>query len=274
MSFSADWLTLREPADHAARNKGILSLVADYFYGKQVVNITDIGCGTGSNLRGMFHALPPLQNWLLVDYDEKLLTAAREKLSEWADAVLETSPFVIQKSDKIIEITFLQADLNKQLNVVLGYKTDLLTAAAFFDLCSKQWINGLVTQLKLRNIAFYTTLTYDGIEEWSPSHSQDAAALATFHAHQKTDKGFGLSEGPKANQTLMEAFEKVSYQNHTGKSPWIITEKQLMNALLNGSFNALEELKPKAFNEWKKQHERATQLIVSHDDLFAFQHTP
>ena len=46
MGFSADWLALREPADHAARDGDLLAAAA------QVAGavIVDLGCGTGSTL--------------------------------------------------------------------------------------------------------------------------------------------------------------------------------------------------------------------------------
>ena len=53
--FSADWLTLREPADHRARNPALVEALARHLGGR-AVRVTDLGCGTGSNLR----ALAPL----------------------------------------------------------------------------------------------------------------------------------------------------------------------------------------------------------------------
>ena len=84
--FSADWLALREPADHAARNGDVLAHVARHVAGRDHLSIIDLGCGAGSNLRGFALSLPARrQSWTLIDYDAALLKAARERLIAWAD---------------------------------------------------------------------------------------------------------------------------------------------------------------------------------------------
>jgi hypothetical protein len=271
MSFSSQWLALREPADHAARNLGILSDVAAYFHGYQSMNITDIGCGTGSNLRGCYHKLSPIQHWLLVDYDDALLKVAFETLLTWADEVQSRTPLIIKKGDKTLHIAFKSLDLNKNLAELLDIHCDLLTSAAFFDLCSKAWIDGFVQQLTKRKIAFYTVLTYDGHEQWSPSHINDAEALKAFHAHQATDKGFGLSAGHLANECLVAAFQQSGYSVKSAKSPWVLTDKALINALLDGSAKAVAEtgqLNTQQLHAWQEAHKSAEKLTIGHDDLF------
>ncbi|RZI38309.1 SAM-dependent methyltransferase, partial [Herbaspirillum sp. HC18] len=56
MSFSPDWLALREPADHAARSAHLLSRLATQFGDRDQVSVVDLGCGAGSNLRGTWRA--------------------------------------------------------------------------------------------------------------------------------------------------------------------------------------------------------------------------
>lgn len=67
--FSPEWLALREPADHAARNPQVLAAVGGYFADKASLSVLDLGCGAGSNLRGTYAALPDRQHWTLVDHD-------------------------------------------------------------------------------------------------------------------------------------------------------------------------------------------------------------
>ncbi|MDP3319739.1 MAG: methyltransferase type 12, partial [Bosea sp. (in: a-proteobacteria)] len=83
--FSPEWLGLREPADHAARNPQVLAAVGAHFAGRSSLTVVDLGCGAGSNLRGSYAALPARQHWTLVDLDQRLLAATRETLSGWAD---------------------------------------------------------------------------------------------------------------------------------------------------------------------------------------------
>ena len=60
-SFSADWLTLREPYDRAARNADVLEAVARHFAGDSSIAIVDLACGTGSTLRTVGPRLPSRQ---------------------------------------------------------------------------------------------------------------------------------------------------------------------------------------------------------------------
>ena len=72
--FSAEWLALREPADHAARSRDLLRAVAARFAAKAHVSIVDLGAGAGSNLRAIAPALAAeRQSWTLVDHDPALL---------------------------------------------------------------------------------------------------------------------------------------------------------------------------------------------------------
>ena len=56
--FSAEWLSVREPVDHASCNNMVKRAMLDYLkakHGKTLSNLSvvDLGCGTGSNLRGL-----------------------------------------------------------------------------------------------------------------------------------------------------------------------------------------------------------------------------
>ena len=84
--FSAEWLALREPADHRARSPALVAELRSVFAGRDTAAIIDLGCGTGSNLRALAASLPRRQSWRLVDRDPALLGAARERLAAWADA--------------------------------------------------------------------------------------------------------------------------------------------------------------------------------------------
>ena len=79
---------------------------------------------------------------------------------------------------------------------------DLVTASAFFDLVSEEWIARFCQELAARQLPLYTVLTYDGTETWSPPHDHDAPMLAAFHAHQGRDKGFGWAKRPICPHSL------------------------------------------------------------------------
>ena len=88
--FSAQWLALREPADHRARDRTLQNKVCEQLANvarteQRAVRLIDLGCGSGSNLRALATSLPEQQHWTLVDYDPLLLAAARAALIAWAD---------------------------------------------------------------------------------------------------------------------------------------------------------------------------------------------
>ncbi|QCI64271.1 class I SAM-dependent methyltransferase [Phreatobacter stygius] len=275
MSFSADWLALREPADHAARSKSLLAEVAGHFAGREAISVVDLGCGAGSNLRGTAQALPDRQYWRLVDYDPKLLAAARGRLTAWADgASSDGDVLVLAKGAKSLRVTFTQADLNTDLDRVLAPSADLVTAAALFDLVSATWIERFVAALALRRLPLYTVLTYDGTDAWTPPHPADQAMLQAFHAHQATDKGFGPAAGPQATAIMAAAFAKAGYAIRQAPSPWHVGADlaALGRQLVAGFAGAVGEtgrLSQAEIDAWLAARLSGVACEVGHQDLFA-----
>lgn len=281
MSFSAEWLALREPVDHAGRNKDILAQVGAHFSNRDHLSIVDLGCGAGSNLRGTALHLPPqFQQWTLVDYDPALLQAARARLSEWADETREQGEeLVLEKDEKILTVDFRRIDLNADLEKIMGWRPDLVTAAALFDLVSEQWIARFVDALAKEKLPLYTVLTYDGRETWMPPHELDVPIHRAFLAHQVTDKGFGLSAGPRAASVMADAFAQAGYRVSTGDSPWRIGvgHAELARQLADGIAHAAVETGRVASGDaaaWKQfRHAHAPDgdalTLVGHTDIFA-----
>lgn len=242
--FSADWLALREPADHRSRNTKLAHALASYFDGWRPVTVVDLGCGTGSNLRATAPLLGPEQLWTLVDYDEALLTAAAVRLQAWADgSAAKEDALVLFKGAKRITVTFRRADLARELGAVLATGANLVTASALFDLVSTEFLAQLVREVSARKAAFYTVLTYDGDQRWVPEHEADAQMLQAFHDHQARDKGFGASAGPHAPDVLSEAFSAAGYAVQEGDSAWRLGEADaaLVGELVKGFAAAVSE---------------------------------
>ncbi|HEX2555184.1 MAG TPA: class I SAM-dependent methyltransferase [Microvirga sp.] len=270
--FSADWLALREPADHHARDPALVAALAGHLPGR-TVRVTDLGCGTGSNLRALAPHLGPAQHWHLVDHDPALLAAARARLSDWADAAAaDGADLVLRAGDRTIRVSFGQADLARDPAAALGASPDLVTAAALFDLVSEAWIASFAAAVAERRALFYTALTYDGAERWEPPHPADAAMLAAFHAHQAGDKGFGPSAGPGATAALRAAFEARGYRVRTGDSPWRLGDGSLLRELAKGAAAAVRETGqvPEAvIEDWLKARLAAAACTIGHTDLLA-----
>lgn len=273
--FSADWLALREPADHAARDAALLAELAAAFAAQDTVTVVDLGCGAGSNLRATAPALPANQTWRLVDHDPALLATARERLIAWADAADgEGGRLSLRKGDRTLQVSFHQADLAADLEAALGEAPDLVTAAALFDLASPTWIARVAAATAARRATFYTTLTYTGAETWLPPHPLDAAILTAFHAHQGRDKGFGPAAGPSATVVLEAVFREAGYRVRTADSPWRLGPDQaaLRAELARGLAAAAAEtgqVSPAEATSWRDARLNAVSCTVGHADLLA-----
>jgi len=271
--FSPEWLALREPVDHRSRDARLAGQLAARFAGRGSVRVVDLGCGTGSNLRGTFHLLPDEQHWTLVDYDPRLLAAARDAIAAWSDRHETTGDaLTVYKHGKSLRVRFRQADLNADLDGALGSETDLITASAFFDLCSAAFIERFATAVATRNTVFFTVLTYNGEQQWTPAHAADAEMLAAFHAHQVSDKGFGPSAGPGAAEALRSAFEGAGYDVHEGDSPWTMddADRRLIAELASGFAGAVAEtgeVDTATIAQWAAV--TRTAAIVGHTDTLA-----
>jgi SAM-dependent methyltransferase len=271
--FSPEWLAMREPADVRARDPGLLAALAAHLAGRDAIEVIDLGCGTGSNIRATAPVLGPVQEWTLVDYDPVLLEAARAALFTWADEASENGESIaLKKEGRAIIVRFRQADLMQDLEAVVGDGPDLVTASALFDLCSVDFIRRLARTVAREGAAFYTVLTYDGAQTWSPTHPADADMTAAFNAHQETDKGFGSAAGPAAPEALALAFREQGYVVQEAPSPWRIDspEQALIEMLADGFAGAVAEIgrvPPDVIADWLSV--RRTASVVGHTDTLA-----
>lgn len=275
--FSAQWLALREPSDHRARDRALQYKVCEQLANiarieQRAVRLIDLGCGSGSNLRALATSLPEQQHWTLVDYDPLLLAAARAALIGWADQVISDKTLLtIRKSGKTIDIEFAQVDLARDIERVLAWPADVITAAAFFDLVAETW---LVRFCQALRTTLYTVLTYDGSEQWLPPHSSDVSILKAFHAHQKTDKGFGVAAGPDATNVMQRELTARGFLVTLASSPWQIdqTETTFIQALATGSAAAVREtglLSEQDVAHWLAARISAQHCTVGHWDILA-----
>ena len=275
--FSPEWLALREPADHRARHQTLQQQVCTRLEvlartEQRAVRMIDLGCGSGSNLRALAGSLPDQQQWTLVDYDPLLLEAARTAIIDWADRIVAEQPVLrLSKNNKTIEVSFVKVDLALDIETVLGWPADLITAAAFFDLVAEPW---LVRFCKALRTPLYTVLTYDGHEQWLPPHPSDNSILKAFHAHQKTDKGFGVAAGPEAAGILQRELQLRRFEVTLAPSPWQIdqSETALIQALATGSAAAVREthlISVQDVDQWLAARRKAEHCTVGHWDILA-----
>ena len=271
--FDASWLDLREPADHRSRNEELARLLTRHLGHRPHIEVLDLGCGTGSNLRATAPLLGQEQHWILVDHDARLLDAAVTRLASWADDwERKKDALVLRKGGKTITVRFRRGDLVNDFESVFATSANLVTASALFDLASGDFIAEVVAEVVRQRAAFYTVLTYNGLQRWTPKHPADAEMAAAFRAHQVTDKGFGPAAGPMAPQLLAAAFDAAGYSLSEADSTWRLEtgDEELIAQLVPGFVSAVRETSTVPENKveaWLKV--QRTEALVGHTDTLA-----
>jgi hypothetical protein len=260
--FSAEWLSLRERYDRAARNTKVLDAVRRHFTGQTAIAVVDLACGTGSTVRTVGPYLPPRQNWRLVDNDLSLL-ARTSTISQPPN----------------LSVTARPVDLARDLELALDGPLDLITASALLDLVSLEWLDRLIIEAAVRRLPIYAALTYDGRTVMQPVSGFDKEILVGFNAHQRSDKGFGPALGPSAAARAIERFEHFGYAVVQGRSDWVFgpDDRAIQQALFEGfaDVGALTTQMTSAENgEWLAQRrhhldEGRSHLRIGHVDIFA-----
>ncbi|PYE43098.1 methyltransferase family protein [Rhizobium sp. PP-F2F-G20b] len=256
--FETEWLALREPADKAARAETLMANLATFLDGIAAPTIMDIGCGTGSTYRSLAARLPDMTGWHLVDHDQALLVEAERRIGS-------------------AKVSYHRKDLSDLASLDLAGVT-LVTASAFFDLCSPAFCDDLVERLISRGIGLYAALSYDGRIAWSDRHERDSDIVSAFNRHQLGDKGFGTALGPQAAEHLAAALASRGYRIETADSSWRLDRSQsaLQEAFLQGMISPVTEvsgLGPDVLEAWLDFRlgsvHNGGRLAVGHIDLLA-----
>ncbi|PXX90756.1 glycosyl transferase family 1 [Marinobacter vulgaris] len=274
-SFDSDWLTLREPADHRARNRALMADVVawaeqtyrtpDRSSGRHAppLAVADLGTGTGSNARCLVPALTVPQRWLLLDQDEHLLSLAAERLK----------PLDVPLEAKACHLTA------QALASQIPEDIRLITASALIDLMSATWLKALANAALARRAGVFVVLTYDGYFELQPAEQDDHWILDTVNAHQHREKGAGAALGPDATVYLQMQLQTCGYRVSVAPSPWRLEPDKwaLQIALLEGWQQAVNQQAPdereRAGRWFEKRLAQARQqrlsIRVDHRDIFA-----
>ena len=253
--FSAEWLALREPFDHAARaaTPDAQWLQAPWRRAipkGQALQVVDLGSGTGANLREIAPRLGGRQHWRLFDHDPQLLAALPAALAPWAamrglQLQLRENLLVIEGGDGLrIEVERCEANLVNLadpadpadpadradpadpvdpahgLDAMPFAGVHLVTASALLDLVSARWLDALVARCAAAGAAVWWALTVDDRITWTPSDPDDALVLAQFHAHQRRDKGFGPALGGAAAGHAAKRLAEAGYRVIRTATDW------------------------------------------------------
>ena len=291
--FSEHWLALREGADANARSSALLPalrlwLRAQLPANDTTINILDLGCGTGSNLRWLCPRLTRPQHWTLLDNDPQLLAHADRALQKWANLPVQSGGGNVLQLKNTASATLIRADLNgvdlsrADLNEQIPSLDDthLLSASALLDLVSGRWLSMLVKQAAQRDIGLLFALNYDGRMRFTPAHPADAMIRDALNRDQLTDKGFGPALGPGCVAALHGACLTHSYRIDQWRSDWHLgADEHALHLRLVDDFASIAERQMgataaalgaiQAWRRWRRAHIDESTLRIGHVDVLA-----
>jgi hypothetical protein len=259
----ADWLSLRAPADTAARSVSLTAAVSDALGipSGGAIRLLDLGSGTGSNVRYLSPRLLTPQEWLLVDRDPALLAGGPKT----AGAVFIDT--------RVAELGSLDEAMFKRRNLV--------TASALLDLVSESWIEQVAARCRENRSTALFALTYNGQSHCVPAEPEDDRIRDWLNEHQRqNDKGFGRAAGPDAVASTVRMFSEAGYRVVREPSNWDLrpSAKELQRQLVLGWAEAAAEIAPDQalmIEGWLARRlahvdENRSHIVVGHDDIAAF----
>lgn len=283
--FNAEWLTLREPADVAARSSSLTREVADTFVQRRPFGALDLAAGTGANVRYVADYVKGAQHWLLVDHDPVLLAHVPQQMSAWAlargaEIAAERGQLLVRSGPSEQSFATQQADLRTLEDPAIFSGRALVAASALLDLVSGRWLRALAAKCREGNATVLFALTYDGRITCSPNEPEDEMIRGLVNGHQRTDKGFGPALGPAAVAMTEACFANLGYRVRRERSDWILYAgtDELQRQLIEGWAEAASAMAPEksaSILSWKARRlehveQQRSRLVVGHEDLAAW----
>lgn len=203
---SADWLTLREPADARARSRALVEQLRGLLPPTRPLRIHDLGSGTGSLRRWLAPQLPGQQQWVEHDRDVDLLRREGE-LIDGSHVTVET---------RASEVATL-GDLDG---------ADLVTASALLDVLTSEALDSLIALVAQAHVPCLLTLSVVGRVELHPPSPLDRRIQDAFNDHQRRTTPIGELLGPDAVFEAIRRFRDVGMDVRTERSPWILDARE------------------------------------------------
>ena len=252
--FSANWLALREPFDHAARSARLGRRLAALLPRRP--RLVDLAGGTGSLFRSLAPVIGRGQDWTLIDTDVGLLDEAFGRTAAWARrqgfaATASGDELLVSTPRGLWRLRVVACDLGKTAAIfgktALGaaemYGADAIICSALLDLVSGGWLERLCAML---TVPFLACLTVDGRDVWRPSHPFDAVVHSAYRGDMRRDKGFGPALGTAAPTALLRAFAVRGFTTSSAPSDWRIPRGALrmQQALIDATADAARTARP------------------------------
>lgn len=230
---SARWLRLREPADAAARARGLARKVVRDLPGGAPTVVHDLGCGSGSMGRWLAPALDGPQHWVLHDQDPDLLAVATD------------DPPLAEAGAAAVTVETRQGDITRLGPGDLA-GASLVTASALLDVLTADELDHLVWCCVAAGCPALLTLTVVGRVELTPADPMDGVLGAAFNAHQRrTTEGRTLLGGAAVGHAV-ERFRWHGAVVASAASPWRldVRSRSLAQEWLAGWVGAACEQRP------------------------------
>ena len=289
-AFSAEWLRLREPFDLEARAVAAAQpqMAAQLAHWRaaqagSTLQVLDLACGLGANLRALAPQLGGAQRWHLVDHDPSLLAALLAALARWSRQqgyrfVSDGPGCRIDGPAFSATVSYAQLDLARHADSLTFAHGTLITASALLDLVSGAWLQPLVRRAREAGAAMYWALSVDGRTHWQPADTDDATVQTLFGLHQRCDKGFGPALGPQAPAAALALLAEAGYRSTTARSDWHIAGAQgapMRQAMIDSlAAAALEQAPSEAerIHAWQARRSAGVErssLQIGHLDILA-----
>jgi hypothetical protein len=204
---SPDWLTLREPADAAARSADLVEHLRPSLPTGRTTVIHDLGAGSGSMARWLALRLSGPQHWVLHDRDDELL---RHAAANPPPAAADEAPVTVEVRRR--DITRLDpAELEG---------ADLVTASALLDMMTADELDRLVVTCAGADCPVLVALTVTGHVDLTPADPFDQSIADAFNAHQRRTTDGRRLLGPDAVVAAADGFTRLGRDVVLRPSPW------------------------------------------------------
>ena len=204
---SQEWLTLREPADAAARAADLVERLERWPPDTGRWGIHDLGGGAGAMGRWLAPLLRGPQHWLVHDLDADLLEVAAAHLP---GAAADRAPVTLEAN---------HADITRLHPGDLAGAA-LITASALLDLLTEAELLALIAVCAQPGCPMLLTLSVIGRVQLTPADQLDRRVAAAFNAHQRRMTGRGRLLGPDAVALAVEQFARLGREVLVQPSPW------------------------------------------------------